>query len=427
LGKVEEAQAIILEEVAKQTGNAARAAGETFAGQIDILKNKISNLKEGIGMALMPALSRLGDMFTNLISDPRVLQFIEDFSVGIATLADKTIDFFSNSENFDLSTLTGKFRDFMRDVDWQKVTDDVVKGIQSIDWVKVGQEVRTSAANIWEGIKEAATEIDWVAISTELGTALQGVTAGLYGYVDWESLNTDFNNGFASLFGYDTSLAFTNMQADFETGALAIGTPIVTAFENIKTAISISINATLTLISGFKNSITNILSSLTGTMSSIGKEWMTNLARGIKNGIAGVIAEVNKLIQQINNALGSIGFNIPLMGGVSAGGIGAAGGGSTVGGSASGGTAPKPKPGQVEKFAGGGIATGSSSGYLAMLHGTEGVFTREQMAMLSPAGGGGVTINLTYAPAFSTASADELEQKLMPLIQRGINQSRRNK
>jgi hypothetical protein len=61
-----------------------------------------------------------------------------------------------------------------------------------------------------------------------------------------------------------------------------------------------------------------------------------------------------------------------------------------------------------------------------MLHGTEGVFTREQMAMLSPAGGG-VTINLTYAPMFSTASAGELETQLMPLIQKGIAQSRRNR
>jgi hypothetical protein len=368
------------------------------------------------------ALQPLVGAFEDWLLGPGLVK-IEEWGASMGNFTRNLIGFFSDAKNFDLSDLTGKFRDFMRGVDWQEFSDNVVAGINSIDWVAVGQEIRTSAANIWKGIKEAAEEIDWAAISESLGSALQDVTAGLYGYVDWESLKTDFNNGFASLFGYDTSLAFTNMQADFETGALAIGTPIVTAFESIKAAISVSINATLTKISQFKDSITNILSSITGTMSAIGKEWMTNLARGIKNGMAGVIAEVNKLIQQINNALGGIGFNIPLMGGVSAGGIGAAGGGSTGGGV----TAPKPKPGQVEKFAGGGIATGSSSGYLAMLHGTEGVFTREQMAMLSPAGGGGITINLTYAPAFSTASADELEQKLMPLIQRGINQSRRNK
>lgn len=79
----------------------------------------------------------------------------------------------------------------------------------------------------------------------------------------------------------------------------------------------------------------------------------------------------------------------------------------------------------VPAFAGGGIMSAPSSGGLALLHGTEGVFTREQMAMLSPAGGGGITINLTYAPAFSTASPDELQRNLMPFILQGVKQARR--
>jgi hypothetical protein len=130
-----------------------------------------------------------------------------------------------------------------------------------------------------------------------------------------------------------------------------------------------------------------------------------------------------QVVNGINNAFASIaipnlfGMNVSGTAGVS---------GANVSAAAGAGTAPKPKPSQVEKFAGGGIATGSSSGYLAMLHGTEGVFTREQMAMLSPAGGGGVTVNLTYAPAFSTASADELEKNLMPFIIRGVRLAGKN-
>jgi hypothetical protein len=41
-------------------------------------------------------------------------------------------------------------------------------------------------------------------------------------------------------------------------------------------------------------------------------------------------------------------------------------------------------------------------------------------------GGGGTTIiNLTYAPALSTASESELQRSLMPFIERGIRESRR--
>ena len=45
--------------------------------------------------------------------------------------------------------------------------------------------------------------------------------------------------------------------------------------------------------------------------------------------------------------------------------------------------------------------------------------------MMAPAGAGGIVVNLTYAPAFSTASADELERNLMPLILKGVRQARR--
>ena len=82
-----------------------------------------------------------------------------------------------------------------------------------------------------------------------------------------------------------------------------------------------------------------------------------------------------------------------------------------------------------EGYAKGGIATGNSNGHWELLHGTEGVFTRDQMAMLAPvgSGAGGVTINLTYAPAVSLASEAELEQHLLPVILKGARQALRQR
>jgi len=61
LGNVEAAQKIILQELQTETGGAARAAGDTFVGKLDILKNKFGDIQETIGGAMLPGLTLLGD------------------------------------------------------------------------------------------------------------------------------------------------------------------------------------------------------------------------------------------------------------------------------------------------------------------------------------------------------------------------------
>lgn len=60
------AQAIILQELQKEFGGSAQAAGKTFGGQMDILKNKFNDAQETIGKtiitALTPFLTKLADI-----------------------------------------------------------------------------------------------------------------------------------------------------------------------------------------------------------------------------------------------------------------------------------------------------------------------------------------------------------------------------
>ncbi len=58
-GDMAGAQALILKELEKSIGGAANAAGNTFAGQLDILKNAFSDSLEIIGGAFLPALTEL--------------------------------------------------------------------------------------------------------------------------------------------------------------------------------------------------------------------------------------------------------------------------------------------------------------------------------------------------------------------------------
>ena len=62
-GNIMGAQKVILAELGTEFGNAAVAAGETFSGKIERVKNQFGELKESIGGALLPVLSNLTGWF----------------------------------------------------------------------------------------------------------------------------------------------------------------------------------------------------------------------------------------------------------------------------------------------------------------------------------------------------------------------------
>lgn len=59
--RLAEAQQIILGELQREFGGAAEAAGKTFAGQLDILRNRLGEVQEEIGGAVLPILQTLLD------------------------------------------------------------------------------------------------------------------------------------------------------------------------------------------------------------------------------------------------------------------------------------------------------------------------------------------------------------------------------
>ena len=79
------AQKFILQELKTEFGGSARAAGETFAGQLDILKNSLLNVAEGIGTALLPIAQ---DFLQNTILPmlPAIQELAEKFGTLVTTL-----------------------------------------------------------------------------------------------------------------------------------------------------------------------------------------------------------------------------------------------------------------------------------------------------------------------------------------------------
>jgi hypothetical protein len=81
LGDVESAQGIILEELNKEMGGVAKAAGQTLAGKLAILKNRFLNVMEAVGTKLIPALVDV----TTWIAD-KIVPAIENFGGKISNL-----------------------------------------------------------------------------------------------------------------------------------------------------------------------------------------------------------------------------------------------------------------------------------------------------------------------------------------------------
>ncbi len=85
-GNTAGAQKIMLAELQKEFGGSAEAAGKTFAGALQILKNNLEDVKIKIGTALLPLLGQLtGWVSSNVL--PILTKFSDWFSnVGVASI-----------------------------------------------------------------------------------------------------------------------------------------------------------------------------------------------------------------------------------------------------------------------------------------------------------------------------------------------------
>jgi hypothetical protein len=71
------AQAAILKELQTEFGGSAKAAGQTFAGQLDILKNSIGSVAEDAGLKLLPKLKDLATGFLTLVQSDGFKKFAD--------------------------------------------------------------------------------------------------------------------------------------------------------------------------------------------------------------------------------------------------------------------------------------------------------------------------------------------------------------
>ena len=189
-GDVAGAQTFILKELQTEFGNSARAAGETFAGQMDILRNSIDNVKERIGTAFLPILQTLAERANDFLSDPKVQENIEKFATWIEDIAVPAVEDFITKVGEMALDIKTNFQEFQQD---------------TREWADTHKSELDNLGSEWQGLKD-----DISNLLSALGLDLDenGEKFDIWGLVvglaTWElkrlrgemQLYTDIANGF---------------------------------------------------------------------------------------------------------------------------------------------------------------------------------------------------------------------------------------
>lgn len=85
-GDIMGAQKFILQELRKEFGGSARAAGETFPGKLNILKENLGDLQEQIGLVVIDALMPFVQQLTEIAKRKETIITIQNLALAITRL-----------------------------------------------------------------------------------------------------------------------------------------------------------------------------------------------------------------------------------------------------------------------------------------------------------------------------------------------------
>jgi hypothetical protein len=250
-GNLMGAQKLILKELETEFGGAARAAGETFSGKLERLKNQFGEVKETIGGALLPVLSTLAEWLIGKL--PGALNKLADIFNEIGDAYQFLADGFKGDG--DPEALLGSWEYWIYQVGAavatlsngiSTLTDFIVKNQDIILAVAAGiggavlafgaytlaLNAMTIATGIWTTVTGIATGVATAFaavlafITSPIGIVVLAigalVAAGILLYKNWDTISTFF------------STIWTTMTTTVVNAINAIGAFITTSWNSIK-------------------------------------------------------------------------------------------------------------------------------------------------------------------------------------------------
>lgn len=174
-------------------------------GGIDAVTQKV----EKFGLAIDPSRYEAFNRNLNelkLIGTGLAVQFTEKLMPALEGVLDffgkfagmSPEDMFKNFGRL-LEWLPAKFQNWAERVDWGKVSQDLINGINSIDWAGLGDKVRIAVGQILSGLGTVVKGIDWKGIFAAIGTAFLNFMAGLTGQSNWDNVKKTWGENLEQL------------------------------------------------------------------------------------------------------------------------------------------------------------------------------------------------------------------------------------
>lgn len=348
------AQKVILAELETQFGGAAEAAGKTFAGQMDIMQNQMSDVKESIGAALLPALSQLatllgptlvsaaqqfGDFLTSTLIPafqeavtwvtanwPQIQATVETVFNAVATVVGSVIGVIDSL----LSGSGGVMGEW--GAAWEAIKtliDTVVPPIQNIvetvfgaiaDFLaQHGDDIKAFLGDTWTQIGEiiglAVDVIQTVVVPvfTAIADFLKKHSDDISTYLGgtWEIIKGVIKVALDVITGV-LKVALALMKGDWEGAWTAVKDMASKVWEDIKVIVQGALTVLASLVGtdleGLKRIFTTkfeaIRTALTNIdLGEVGKTIIKSLQRGIEQAWTDLVNKVKELIDGLKNML----------------------------------------------------------------------------------------------------------------------------
>lgn len=177
-GKSAEAQKMILAELATEFGGSAEAAGKTFGGRLEILRNQFDEVKERIGAVLVEAITPLAERLANFVAT-------EEFRVKVQQLTDWLA--------INLPIAIARIEEFVKSVDWKAILDATVLIIQAFAFM--AEQIAGTVANIKSIL--SGVEQFFGLLVFKVQQYLQNIG---FGFQQWGIVLSGVANGIANAF-----------------------------------------------------------------------------------------------------------------------------------------------------------------------------------------------------------------------------------
>lgn len=336
-GDVMSAQKIILQELQSEFGGSAEAAGQTFGGQLDILRNKLGNVAEDIGTALLPAVTEIVKSLGPLIVDmaqkladlvaseefqawlksvvnwfvtkliPGIVEFTKWIGTNLPPAIQALVGFWNTqlkpaleaTWNFIKTYIIPIFREigvFFTQTIPQAVAFLKTKWDENFLGIKT--RVETTFANIRDifNVFRAIFEGDW----RKVGELLRDIWDRT-----WEAMKTMFREGVDALINFAKSIGTRVREIDW----LQLGKDIIVGIGNGMIAMTEWIQET---IKGVLQSAIDVAKGFLGIQSpsrvmadQIGKQMAAGIGVGLQRGITGMSTNVTAGLSMLTPAAAS--------------------------------------------------------------------------------------------------------------------------